>query len=441
MKHFTYIALLTAAVSFGSSLEETLALSERNPSIQAAIQQVKVYERLHDAAKSSNFPSLDLSYGATYLKDNPVMYMQSSFPGLPPGTQMQIQAKDLYSGALVLTYPLFTGFAVTAQIDEAELRMHRASLEADDAKRNLYLGIVQAYATAVTMKQLVLSQEKALQATQKSYDKAKGFYELGMSASSELYRIEADLHAIKAQRIETENRYKIAMSQLSLMTQAKIDAVETLPETEKLSLESLTQQALQNRPDLIAMRLIVQEQQSRIDLAKSGYYPSVGLYAKAARIGDGAGLNGDGYTNKDKSAVGFQINYNLFSGFKTKSQLEAAREGKLTSMLMLNAYTDKVSTEIYESFLTYQSLLSQREAAKAQVRAQASYEALVQGQFENQLADADKLSRAISSSAMARALLIQTAARMYTAYARTLLQVDNETFLTTLHSYEEIHHD
>ncbi len=438
MKRFGYLWILVAVVSFGSTLEEAIELSEQNPSIQAAMQKAKAYAHLHDTAKSGNYPSLDLSYGATYLNEDPVVYLQGSFPGLPPGTAMQIQAKNLYSGALKLTYPLFTGFAVSAQIDEAKLRMHRASLEADDARRNLYLGIVQAYTAAVTMKHLITSQQKALDATQKSYDKAEGFFELGMSSPSELYRIEANLHAMKAQLIEAKNRYKIALSQLSLMTRTKIDSVEPLPKTRTLSLEPLTQQALLNRPDLQAIRLIVKEQQSRIDLAKSSHYPSVGLFAQAARIGDGPELDGDGYTNKDRSAAGFQINYNIFSGFKSQSQIEAARTGKLSAELMLQSYTDRVATEIHESYLTYQSLLNRREAAKAQIKAQESYEKLVQGQFENQLADADQLSRAISSSGMARAALITAEARLYAAYSRALLQVDNGTFLSTLKQYGEI---
>jgi len=426
MKYFGYIGIFCAAISYGSTLDETITLSEQNPSIKAAIQQAKVYKKLHDVAQSGNYPSLDVSYGATYLYEDPVMYMGA--------TTMQVGAKNIYTGTVELTYPLFTGFAVTAQIDKSKLRMNRASLEADDAKRNLYISIVQVYTAALSLKYLIVSEQKAYEAIQKSYDKAKAFFDLGMSSSAELYRIEANLNAIKAKQIQTKNGYKIALSQLSLMTNEKIVDVESLPNTDKLSLEKLTAQALQNRPDLQEIRLIVKEQQSEIDLAKSGNYPTIALFAQASQIGESAELNGDGYTNKNKSAAGFIINYNLFSGFKTQSQIEAAREAKLSVELTLQAYTQKVKTEIYESFLTYESLLGALEAAKAQVKAQESYEKLVQEQFENQLADADTLSRAISSSAMSRASLIAIDAKLYASFAKALLQVDNEIFLNTIKS-------
>ncbi|MEA1893346.1 MAG: TolC family protein [Campylobacterota bacterium] len=437
MKNFAYIGILCAVMSYGSTLEEMITLSEKNPSIKAALHQAKVYKSLHSAAQSENYPSLDISYGGTYLHEDPVMYLNSSFAGLPPGTEMQVQARNLYVGAVKLTYPLFTGFAVTAQIDKSKLRMKRASLEAEDAKRNLYINIVQAYTTALSLKHLIDSEQKAYEATQKSYDKAKAFFDLGMSSSAELYRIEANLNAIKAKQIQTDNGYKIALSQLSLMTKEKIMDVKVLPNIEELSLEKLTKQALQNRPDLQALRLMVKEQQSEIDLAKSSYYPSVALFAQASQVGDTLELDGDGYTNKDRSAAGFSINYNLFSGFKTQSQIEAAREAKLSVELSLQAYTQKIKTEIYESHLTYKSLLGAFEAAKAQVKAQEAYEKLVLGQFENQLADADTLSRAISSSAMSRASLISIDAKLYAAYAKALLQVDNKTFLNTIKSTKE----
>ena len=58
------------------------------------MQQVKVYKKLHDATRSENYPSLDVSYGATYLNEEPVMYFG--------GNSVQIQAKNLYTGVVKL---------------------------------------------------------------------------------------------------------------------------------------------------------------------------------------------------------------------------------------------------------------------------------------------------------------------------------------------------
>lgn len=157
MKRIVYLGVFCSILSFGSSLEETIILSEQNPSIKAAMQKAKVYKKLHDATQSGNYPSLDFSYGATYLNENPVMYFG--------GATVQVQSKNLYTGAIKLTYPLFTGFAISSQIDKSKFRMNRASLEADDAKRNLYMGVVQAYTAAFSLKHLIISEQKVCYAS------------------------------------------------------------------------------------------------------------------------------------------------------------------------------------------------------------------------------------------------------------------------------------
>jgi outer membrane protein len=218
-----------------------------------------------------------------------------------------------------------------------------------------------------------------------------------------------------------------------MLTQHPVTGVGALPESGELDLETLTEEALRTRPDLEALRLDVDKRQEEVTLSKSGYYPTVSLYAQAAYQGDGPELNGDGYTNKDQSAAGFRLIYNLFSGFKTQSRTEAAREAALAAKSALQAYTDRVKTELQQSFLAWQSLRQLREAAAAQVKAQQKYEAYVKGQFDNQLADADALSRAIAASALARARLIDVQARLFLAYSRTLLHVNNDRLFQALH--------
>ena len=423
-----FIILLLNAYSFAASLKEVIEFSKTNLSIQAKEQQSKVYDNLLSVAESSNYPSLDISYGGTYLNEKPIVYLPINFGG----GEMQMQSQNTYKGALTLSYPLFSGFAISSQIEEAKLKKQRALLKVEDAKRNLYLNIVHMYSSALSIKHIISSEKIALKATQDGYKKAKEFFDLGMSSSSELYRIEASLHKIEAELIKRKKEYKAILNQLSFMSNFKLTDVQKLPNIGVIEFEKLKIEALQKRPDLLATKLIIDEAEAKIKLAKSKDYPSIILFAQAVYSGDNPSLNGDGYTNKDKSVAGFKINYNIFSGFKDSSQIEAAKHSKLTSELMLQSYTNRVNTEIYNSYLTYKSLFSQKISAQTQLQAEKKYERLVHEQFKNQLTDADVLSRAISSSSMARSFLIQIEAKLYTAYAKLLLEIDNETFLSSL---------
>jgi len=428
--------LLFILFSFTAAQAETLGeimqMIDANPQLKSAEQKSKASKARYASQQSANYPSLDAVYSANYLFDKPVVYL--NLPGTGSAGELQMQSQNQYDGALRLSYMLFSGFAASASIDMAKYAMQRSELEAEDVRRNLSLGSVNAYAAAVAAAQFLTAQEEALEAIKKSYEKAKGMFDQGMAPPSELYRIEAGYHAIEAEVTRAKNQYRIALSTLSFLADQTISEVSELPQYRDISEEELLKQALEKRPDLQALKKILALQQSRVDLGKSGYYPKVTLYTQLAQHGDSWRLGGDGYTNKDRSAAGFKINYNLFEGFKSRYEIEAAREDVLSARWTITSYEEAIKKELRESYLSFSSFKSELGADRAQVKARQSYYDLVRGEFDNQLADADQLSRAISSLAAARSALAAARARAYAAYARMLLQVDVATFREALSS-------
>jgi outer membrane protein TolC len=413
------------------TLPELVTASKSAPLLKAADAQSDVYEARSGAAQSAAYPSLDVALTGTYLKDKPLVFIQSG-SGLPPGTALQTQSQELYFGSVRLTYPLFTGFAVSAGIDAAKIEAMQSQLKTEESRRNLYLQLVRTYAEAVAAKALRQADDEAMKAMQRSYDKAEGFYKKGLLAESELLRIKADRIAVVADRIRDNNLYETALLQLSYLSDTNVTAVAPLPKAEAPDPETVLSEALAKRPDLQALKAQLQLAEAHEDAAESGYYPKVSLYAQLARQGDTPALDGDGYTNKDKSAAGFEISYNLFGGYKTRYEREAAKKEQLGAQWALSAYEQQIRTELQSSLLSLRSLRSEREAAHARVQAEEAYCARIEGQFEHQLADADRLSRAIASRAKARSALAVADARLYTAYATLLLQISPDTFETAL---------
>ncbi|WP_457748712.1 TolC family protein [Sulfurimonas sp.] len=418
------IILSLPKIILAATLSNVISLVDNAPLIKANNAKTVAYQKLYEVQKSQNYPALDISYSATYLKDKPVLFFANQ--------SFQIQSQNYYSGSIKLSYPLFTGFAISSLIDKAKFEAQKVALQAQDVKRNMYLNIVALYGTALSLKNLELSEKKAYNATKKSYTKAQAFFALGLISQSELFRLDASLHEIQAKRINTQNNYNIVLTQLSSLLHVNITNVENFPLTHELSLEKLTQDALQKRPDLLALKKSLHVQEAQITLVKSTYFPTVALFAQATQIGDSAQLNGDGFSNKDRSAAGFVVNYNLFSGFKTTNQIQAAKAAKLSTLEMLHVYEDKVKSELKQSYLNYTSLLAQKKSILAQLKSQQSYEKLIEGKFENQLSDADTLSRAIAATAMVRASLSAIESKLYISYAKLLLEVDNTSFLTRL---------
>jgi outer membrane protein len=422
---------LAGTLLCAQTLPELVAASKSAPLLKAADAQSDVYIARSGAAQSAAYPSLDAVLTGTYLKDKPLVFVHGG-SGLPAGTALQTQAQELYFGAVKLTYPLFTGFAVSAGIDAANIEAMQSRLKAEESRRNLYLQLVRTYAEAVAAKALRQADDEAMKAMQRSYDKAEGFYKKGLLAESELLRIKADRIAIGAERIRDNNRYETALLQLSYLSDTNVTAVAPLPQPKAADPAAVLNKALAKRPDLRVLKTQLQLAVAHEDAAESGYYPRVSLYAQVASQVDTPALDGYGYTNKDKSAAGFEISYNLFSGFKTRYEREAAKKEQLGARWTLSAYEQQIRTEIRSSLLSLRSLRSQRDAARARLEAEAAYCARIEGQFEYQLADADLLSRAIAARTRARAGLAVAEARLYTAYATLQLQISPDAFEAAL---------
>jgi len=418
---FLFLSLLSVQILSAETLFQTLQSVENAPLLKAAHAKSQAFKYLYKAEKSLDYPSLELFYSGTYLKQKPLIYMY--------GRALQMQSQNQYKGSLRLSYPLFSGFAISSLIDKSKFASKKATLEAEDVKRNLYLGVVALYTKAVSLKELTNSEKKAYSATQKSYKKAKALYKLGLIAPSELYRLQTTLASTKANVISLENGYKITLTELNALLNTQIKHLSNLPKIEKISLAKLTQKALQKRPDLLALKMLLNEQKSQISLAKSDYYPKVALFAQVAQIGDSPQINGDGYTNRDRSAIGFVINYNIFQGFQTSNKLEAAKATKLATQEMLQNYKNRIKSELKSDYLAFVSLQAQKKATQTGLKAASTYEKLIKGEFQNQLADADKLARAIAATDMARGALINIKAQLFSAYAKMLLEVESQLFL------------
>lgn len=416
--------LFSSILLKAESLDEILSLIEANPQLKMAQELSRSAAAQYAAQKSANYPSLDLLYSATYLFERPVLYLK--VPGA--SATLQMQSQNQYDGSLRLSYALFSGFAISSGIDAARFSLQRSQLEAEDLKRNLYLGGISAYASAVAAKQFAAAQEEALKAIGKSYEKAKEMHEQGMLPASALYRIEASLHETKAELSRAKNNYLSALNLLSYLASRTISGVNTLPKHHHLNEEELLNSALEKRPDLLALKKMHSARKSLVELKKSGFYPSLSLYGQLAQHGDDPMLDGDGYTNKDRSAAGFSLNYNLFGGFKDTHETEAARKELLSAQWRIASYEALIKKEIKEDYLSFTSLKSELRADSSGLKASEAYCALVQSEFDNQLSDADLLSRSIASLAGARSRLAATQARLYAAYAKILLQVDIQTF-------------
>ena len=390
------LGVLCPILVWGQSYQEVISHCDNSLILKSAEQLRNAAFETYRSAEGKNLPSLDAHLSAVKLNDTPTM---SLF-----GASYPVATKEHVEGELLLSYPLFTGFAISASIEKARLNHEKAALQVADAKRNLYLNATRLYSAAAAADAVIEAQNEAKKAITDSYKKAKGLYDNGFLAPSGLYAIEAKRYEIEAELSETQNRKQQALNQLSYLSGMSVEEARTASDPLALpSREEVLRIALSEREDLLALAKALDMAQSDVDLARSRYYPNIALLAALKRQGDSFSMNGDGYTNADKSYAGINASWNLFSGMSDSHALQAAEAARLAAHATLEDYRERIVTEIDNALLELQTLQSKLESAKMQVKAAQEYANLTRGRFDNQLSSADELSRAIADLAAAKA--------------------------------------
>ena len=408
---------------------ELLQLLEKSPSYQSAKELEKAAESFYLASKGKNLPSLDATMSAIEFNDIPSMTLHlPSFPitSAPAGTRKHLE------GALVLSYPLFTGFAITSAIDKAKLESDQASLKVTNLKRNLAMQVTQLYSTILAEEKVIEAWQRSQKALNDSFKKAKGFYDNGLLAQSELYAIEAKLYDANANVLHHQNLRKQLLNQLSYLLSTKIESLNaTTPSLKAFvipSEEDAKSFALLYREDLRVMEKAIDIAQSSVELAKSKNYPNVALVGAVKRQGDSMELNGDGYTNANKSYAGISVTWNVFNGYSDANAIDAARASKMAAFFNLEEYRQRIEVEVQNTHLELQTLEAKLRSALLEAKANETYAHLTQGRFDNQLVSADELSRALATLASSHAKVASLQSELFNQSALLWLECGWDMF-------------
>lgn len=119
----------------------------------------------------------------------------------------------------------------------------------------------------------------------------------------------------------------------------------------RLSIEDCIKTGLQNNPDIQSSQFFIEENQTKINEAQSGYYPKVKLNSNATTFS-----NNNGSQHYENYNTGISASFNLFNGFKTKASYNAAKNNyKATIFQHESVKLDLVLNITYAYYKTLQA--------------------------------------------------------------------------------------
>ncbi len=249
-----------------------------------------------DQAKQARYPSLsgninfNLNFGRTIDPTSNSFITETFF------------ANNYGIGSGVI---LYNGNRLKNTIKRRALDLDAAQNDAKQASIDLSLSVALSYLNVLFAVENIDIAEKQVTLNQQQSDRTQKSINAGLIPAAEILNIQAQLTQSEQGVIAAQNNYEIALLQLKQLlrldpsTDIRVEVpadVETTTDPGLITFDELLNYNINSRPDIKAAELRANASDLDVDLAKSGYLPSVTLFGNV----------GTNYSNQAREVSGFE---------------------------------------------------------------------------------------------------------------------------------------
>jgi outer membrane protein TolC len=141
----------------------------------------------------------------------------------------------------------------------------------------------------------------------------------------------------------------------------------------------------------------------KVELARSDYWPQIGLKIGWKRIADNFTLTRNNYRNLNNSYISVGVKWKVWDGGVTTLKVEEAKAERLEALLYYRNYLNRVKGEYRQELNTIEALRQRLKGAEEELKAKRAYYLDIKSRFENRLVDSTYLTRALSQLQQSRA--------------------------------------
>ncbi len=199
---------------------------------------------------------------------------------------------------------LWNGSRIKNTIKQSKVDIEAAEQDLEQQKQNTSLVVATNFLNILFAKERIDISERQLLLNQQQLNQLDKRIQAGVSPVSEKLNLEAQISQSEQALVASKNTLEIAylnlkqslqLSPSSAMEIEVPDNIDVDTDPDMISFDEAFELAKSNRPDLIATELRRQSADIAIDIAKSGYYPTLSV----------AGSIGTTYSNQGRTIAGF----------------------------------------------------------------------------------------------------------------------------------------
>ncbi len=330
--------------------------------IQAAKEGVKGAEALKKEAFTNFLPKLSTSYSYTRLNDAP----WANSPGatinvlgnqivIPP-SQTIMGTQDNYNWALEVKQPLFAGGSILANYQANKKGEDIARQEESTTTQNLVEEVKAAYFNILKAQKILGVARQSVEQLKSHRDEARHFFDVGLIPKNDLLQSEVQVANGEHNLVKAENSLEITKSRFNTLLRRAVDAPVEVEDIlvyrpNEKTLENCLQTAYDNRPEIKAYALKVEQAKEYVKAARGEYLPTLSAVGHYERFGETGSLQGSAYKNMETWYLMARADWTFWEWGKTRNQVAArqSRENQAASMLVHER--DRVTFEVKAAYI------------------------------------------------------------------------------------------
>ena len=294
------------------------------------------------------------------------------FPGAPSTPNQN------WNAGVELVQSIYEGGRLMAAIKAAKVTKQQALAQYQATLADTLLSVRLAYYDILLAAEQITVNETSVNLLQKELDDQQHRYDAGTVPNFNVLRAKVSVANARPPLIQAQNNYRISKNNLANLLGYNLprDIWENIPlnlsdgldaAPYEINLPNALQQALEKRPELLALRKTEELQNLNITDASSGYKPNLSIFAGYnwfnAQFSPPVDLTHDinGWN------AGAQVSWDIFDGFLTHGKVIQAKAQYEKSKTAVNEEMLNVELEVrttYSDFLEAQEVLESQKTVR-----------------------------------------------------------------------------
>jgi outer membrane protein TolC len=356
------------------TLEESIQIAlKNNHGLRAASEKVTGAEEKSLEARTLFLPKFKVESSYTRLGEAPSLDLEAGIFA-PQALSIEMSDDNMYNAQAVVQQPLFTGGKISSLNKQAKNNLEAAKYNYEGAKQNLILLVKEAYFGILAVEKFKKVSQDAVAQMKAHLETVKGLYNAGTVANIDLLRTEVQLANAEQALIKAENGVELSKSSFNTILgrdlNLPVEVVDVFKVREKeYNLDRLLTQARENRPELYKMKHNIKMAKAGIGIAKSNYWPQVGLFGNYRyHKGDEPIIEW-----REDWMVGANVSVDIWNWGETKAQVGQARSALRELEHLQAQLRDGIALEVKGALLNLEEAKKRiKISAKAVVHAEES---------------------------------------------------------------------